>query len=159
MTEVREKQKIVRGDSVLLPGGTVHEILKIQEVHNRYQLRGVSGWKYGIETLVLRPPGEAYRYWQDQATAEKERADRLESELETAYNEVEKLQKEYARLDETAASDYDQLTAAEAREKKLREAIEQALSWTWDCGENNMFEVISILQSAIHPLEKEGETK
>lgn len=81
MTEVRdwkEDKPIKRGDSVKLPNGEIHEITSIQHVHNRYQLLGVSGWQYGIDSLVLKQPGAAYRYWQDQAAAEKERADKAE---------------------------------------------------------------------------------
>lgn len=48
---------------------------------------------------------------------------------------------------------------AEAREKKLREAIEEALSWTWDCAEGNMLEVISILHSSLYPEEGTPQVK
>lgn len=43
--------------------------------------------------------------------------------------------------------------AAEDREKKLREAIEEALSWTWGHAEENMLEVRSILRSSLYPEE------
>ncbi|MNW49054.1 hypothetical protein D3C74_264560 [compost metagenome] len=94
--------------------------------------------------------------------AEKERTDRIESELELAYDEVERMQKEYARLDETAANDYDKLVAekeradkaeasgkewmcaywslhgkykaVEEREQKLKEAYEKLESIFCDCG-------------------------
>lgn len=79
------------------------------------------------------------------AAAEKERADKEAGQAE--------LWREYVRKSNL------ELEATEAREKKLREAIEEALSWTWDCGENNMTEVISILRSAIYPLEKEEEAR
>lgn len=48
---------------------------------------------------------------------------------------------------------------AEFREKKLREAIEEALSWTWDCAEGNMLEVSSILHSSLYPEEGTPQVK
>lgn len=93
-------------------------------------------------------------YWLQQYAVEKERADQAESELEAAYNEVDKLQKEYARLDETAANDFDQLTAAEAREKKLREAIEAMMPGMWD----GMRVHFQIVLESLYP-DKEEEAK
>lgn len=54
---------------------------------------------------------------------------------------------------------WDAAVAAEAREKKLREAIEEALSWTWDCAEGNMLEVSSILHSSLYPEEGTPQVK
>ncbi|MGG4145677.1 hypothetical protein ABEW34_21505 [Paenibacillus algorifonticola] len=42
---------ISNGDTVILPNGTDAVIIQIQYIHNRYQLRGVSGWAYGIDQL------------------------------------------------------------------------------------------------------------
>lgn len=47
---------------------------------------------------------------------------------------------------------------AEEREQKLKEAIHEAASWTWGCGEDNMTEVVGILSKVIdtlYPLDKE----
>lgn len=103
--------------------GEVRDWHKDMELCERMQRN--EGWS--VRDQIAEQPQMSI-YWLQHYAAEKERVDRLESELETAYNEIEKLQKEYAHLDETAANDYDQLTAAEAREKKLREAIERYIS-------------------------------
>jgi len=102
----------------------------------------LNGWRYPMtEVRGVNPDSDSphwveLRYWKGQYAAEKERADKLQVELS-----------EYT---ESHWKAFD-------REKKLREAIEEALSWTWGCGENNMTEVKSILQSSIYPLEKEEE--
>lgn len=52
------------------------------------------------------------------------------------------------------------LSAAKEREKKLREAIENALSWTLNCGEYTLTEVIAILRGVLASLyPEEGEAK
>lgn len=45
--------EIKRGDPVrIVETISKGEIADIQYVHNRYQLRGVSGWQYGIDRLA-----------------------------------------------------------------------------------------------------------
>jgi hypothetical protein len=88
--KMSDKQpKIFIGDSVLLPDGTIHEVSDIQYVHDRYQLVGVSGWKHGIGSLVLKFTGTAYMYWKDQASVEKERKDKAESAFEKIKERIE----------------------------------------------------------------------
>lgn len=88
-------------------------------------------------------------FWKGEAAAEKERADKAEERIRSL---------EYA---ETFALEQTKLVLeVEAREKKLHEAIEEALSWTWNCGENNMTEVIAILRGVLVSLyPEEGEAK
>lgn len=46
----KEKMKI--GDSeVTISTGTEDKIIDIQYEHNRYQLKGISNWQYGIENI------------------------------------------------------------------------------------------------------------
>ncbi|ASA25401.1 hypothetical protein [Paenibacillus donghaensis] len=49
MTQTTKRFKA--GSSVMLPSGVIQEISDIQYVHNRYQLKGISGWRYGIDQL------------------------------------------------------------------------------------------------------------
>jgi hypothetical protein len=41
-----------KGDIVKdLRTGTYHELIDVQEAHNRYQYRWLSGWKYGFDFI------------------------------------------------------------------------------------------------------------
>lgn len=96
-------------------------------------------------------------YWLQQYAAEKELSDRLMSELDASDKEIYKLQKEYASLDETAANDYDKLTATEAREKKLREAIEKAISQSWSGDMSALLDIKNELKASLYPKEEEAK--
>lgn len=120
-------------------------IIEIYEIVPDEPFNFVAECDSDLTTNFIMESRKALPYWLQQYAAEKERADKEAGQAE--------LWREYVRKSNL------ELEAEEAREKKLREAIEEALSWTWDCGENNMTEVISILRSAIYPLEKEGEAK
>ncbi len=126
---------------------------------HEYLKKLCSGWEpvsHG-RSAPVEDIEEILKYWLQQYATEKERADRLESELETAYNEVEKLQREYAHLDETSANDYDQLTAAEAREKKLREAIEEEVKCHILLGTYKRADELRELLASLYPKEEESK--
>lgn len=105
-------------------------------------------------------PIEIGLHWLQQYAAEKERADRLNNELELAYYEVEKLQEEYFRLDEEAAKDYDELVATKERAGKAKELLWDALgSLVLIAGPKN--EHVKRIRDgirSIYPLEKEGKS-
>ncbi|MEC0241997.1 hypothetical protein P4H66_19525 [Paenibacillus dokdonensis] len=120
---------IKRGNSVRLTDGTIHEISSIQHVHDRYQLVGVSGWQYGIDQLKVEQPHAAYRYWQDKAAAERERAHQAELLIDNLgggdrYRYIRHVRKE---LEDQITLLVEHIIEVEAREQKLKEAIEQSM--------------------------------
>lgn len=95
-------------------------------------------WDSGRENAV-KEYRQALPYWLQQYAAEKEHADTL-----------------------LGANQMYQFELAESlgREAKLREAIEEALSWALNCGEYTVAEVIAILRGVLESLySEEGEAK
>lgn len=129
-------RKIKCGDSVILPDNTIHEISSIQAAHDRYQLMGVSGWQYGIDSLVWVQPGTSYLYWKTQAKNEKERADTL-----LGANQMYQVE----------------LVESLGREAKLREAIEEEVKKGIIWGDYNRAKVLRELLASLYP--EEGEAK
>lgn len=104
------KHKLKRGCPVIMPSGLVTELTDIQYEHNRYQIEGVSGWQYGIENLQ---PAE----WKLEAQKWRREAMRKYPTPEAYEAACTALEKHRARAD-----------AAEAREQRLKEALEELLS-------------------------------
>jgi hypothetical protein len=102
---------IKKGDSVKLPDGTIHEISSIQYVHDRYQLLGVSNWKYGINDLVLTRPQAAYFYW---------------------LQEAKELQEIASGRGRECLNIQELLKAVESREQRLKETLERIAEATED---------------------------
>lgn len=125
----RDLQKIKCGDSVRLADGTMHEISSIQHVHNRYQLVGVSGWQFGIESLELEQPGSAYRHSQDRAAADSVRA---------------------IEWSNKAAAEKERADKAEARERELVALLKKLAPSAWNGGE----QLIDKLLASLYPKEE-----
>jgi|GEM_PF-6144698 hypothetical protein len=97
--------KINKGDVVkVAPSGTYGIIVSIQEVHNRFQLYGVSGWQYGLDKLEKSAATDLLEENMRQSsrleTMAKKAAESFEVAVEEAQEKerLEKDQKEFARV-------------------------------------------------------------
>ncbi|MDH6674443.1 hypothetical protein M2277_005139 [Paenibacillus sp. LBL] len=136
----KDKQKIKKGDSVILRDGSIHEISSIQDVHNRYQLVGVSGWQNDIDSLVLVQPGSAYRYWQLQAAAAKE--------------EIARINCDYYADKQRFHNQARELVEVKEREQKLKERLEdikEQAMWS----NNEIFVIARNILDVLYPKERE----
>lgn len=49
-----ENKQLLPGDTVCIHGSRANQkLIDIQYAHNRYQLKGISGWQYGIDRLAF----------------------------------------------------------------------------------------------------------
>ncbi|GIO83492.1 hypothetical protein J25TS5_04240 [Paenibacillus faecis] len=87
----------------------------------------------------IEPTEVALHYWLQQYAAEKERADKAEAQIET--------------LERAWRGSKYKLFTAEAREKKLREAVEAMMPGMWD-GMRAHFEVVL---ASLYPKEEEAK--
>lgn len=98
--------------------------------------------KYENAPIYLNPVLDAYFYWMSEAATEKERADKAEQRARVTD-----------AMEATARAAGAALIEAEAREKKLREAIEQAIKeygeWNDKSAAANV--MVEILMHAIEP--------
>ena len=99
-----------------------------------------NGFSDGLSFLTILP--EIGIYWLQEYAAEKERADKSELSLKNATYLVEHAN--------------NRLKAAEAREKKLREAIEKAMD---HLKKDNYNMASYYLELAYYPSDKEEEAK
>lgn len=84
---------------------------------------------------------------------EKERADKALEELDDAHKEIDKLRADYERLDQTAADDFDKLTAVEAREQKLKDEIDGTIPLLEAAGLLVRASKLKILLTSLYPKE------
>lgn len=110
--------------------------------------------RYENAPIYLNPVLDAYFYWMSEAATEKERAHKAEQRARVTD-----------AMEATARAAGAALIEAEAREKKLREAIEQAIKeyGEWcdkSAAANVMVEILMhSLEPSYSPLEKEEEAK
>ncbi|MBW4083602.1 hypothetical protein [Paenibacillus sp. S150] len=64
----------------------------------------------------------------------------------------EQLQQSHDEWRMLAMHNYGVAKSAEAREQRLKDAVTEALSWTWDCAEGNMLEVREALSKVLSTL-------
>lgn len=113
-----------------------------------------------LTTNFFMESRQALPYWLQQAVEWKARAYEAEVKAAAEKELANELRDDASRWEAKAEKLARELAAAEAREKKLREAIEEALSWTLNCGEYTMTEVIAILRGVLASLyPEEGEAK
>jgi hypothetical protein len=103
---------------------------------------------------------EALPYWLQQYAAEKERVIKAEQEIEhlKQTSTISYIQKKRRDHDREATMLVEEVIKLEKREQKLKEAINEALKWTWYHGEANMKEIEEGLQETmetLYPLERE----
>lgn len=164
MTEVRDWQKDKETVTylkswILDPGGT-EDAAAFYTIEDHVFTDVKADGMLFKDARLLNDAFNALEYYHQQYAVEKERAHRLNNELELAYYEVEKLQEEYFRLDEEAAKDYDELVATKERAGKAKELLWDALgSLVLIAGPKN--EHVKRIRDgirSIYPLEKEGKS-
>lgn len=176
------KRKLKAGDPVMLPSGLVTELTDIQYEHNRYQLlEAASGWQYGIDNLQPADWQTEARKWRREALREyptpeayeaacaardkhSARADAAEARIKELENSarfelIRHIRTEADRKEYLLA---EEIIRLEAREQRLKEAIDHALKWTWYSSEANMTEIDTVLSEVFctlypdTPAPKEG---
>jgi len=129
--------------------GCISILGDIQDVHNRYQLRNVSGWQYGIDDLEYLDKdavlSELERieqervslirdrdYWYDNAHQERELSN---GQKEYLRNQLEQVKKELHQMTENAKGWKEQYIAAWAERELARSELaakDKVLQWYAD---------------------------